>query len=73
MRMTQPPHCERRQEGVPADVSVERASLALLLGDSARALELLGLGGGGQEARGPPNPEVLAYVQVGASGYHHHH
>ena len=48
------------------DVTVERASIALLLGDARRAAELLGLGGGGTGggAAAAANPEVLAFVKV---------
>ena len=42
------------------DVTVERASIALLLGDARRAAELLGLGGAAAAA----NPDVLAFVKV---------
>ncbi|GBF87573.1 accumulation and replication of chloroplast-related protein [Raphidocelis subcapitata] len=51
------------REGAPVDVSVERASIALLLGDARRAAELLGLSGEGAGAAKPANPEVLAFVR----------
>lgn len=47
-------------DGGPPDVSVCRASCALLLGDTPQALQLLGLGQGS----GPPRADVLEYVQV---------
>jgi hypothetical protein len=48
------------------DVSVERASIALLLGDSNRALELLGItaGPGGAGGAAKAHEEVLAFIQV---------
>jgi len=50
-------------------VSVERASIALLLGDSARAMELLGAESAQPSGqRRSANAEVMAFVKVCVCG-----